>query len=169
MAYGYAHAHQRATAHQPAQPLAEPPPPPPFPERRRAPLSVHAAATLLYLGGLALILAAATTVFLMYGGDAAADVELPPRTREWLAELGLPTAAVLAVAGLFAYAVARRLQRGRRWARILVLVFCAVSLASNLFSLVTNGTAEVLSGLVLPVLYLVLLNTTAARRFFRGY
>ena len=48
-----------------------------------------------------------------------------------------------------------------------VLILSALSLAANVYTLVTTGVADPLTGLVLPILYLVLLNTRPAREWFR--
>jgi len=163
MAYGPGY------AYPPADPSPPPPPPPGFPARRRAPLGVHLVAVLLYLTGLTLLFAATGTVLLHYGDGRVAGNELPASTQEWISGFGLPIAALSAVVGLFALLLGRRVHRGRQWARIAVLGFSALSLVTNGYMLVTTGMADPLTGLVLPVLNLVLLNTGAARGYFRGY
>jgi hypothetical protein len=65
------------------------------------------------------------------------------------------------------------LHRGRQWARVFVLAVSAVAASATLYDGLAGSGARVnvLVGLVCPVLYLVLLNTPAARAWFarRGY
>jgi hypothetical protein len=137
----------------------------PAPEhvRRTAPPSVHLVALVGYLGGLALLAA----------GVAAAGGRWYVQDRlgvdvSGLTGTGLPTGALLVLGALLAFVLTRKLQRGRRWVRVLVLILAAASIANTLYvGLVTRGQANVLLGLVLPVIYAVLLNTTAARSWFR--
>jgi AcrR family transcriptional regulator len=93
--------------------------------------------------------------------------ELPESVRGAVTGAGIAIAALALVAGLIALSIGRRLHRGKRGARVLVLVLSALSLAFNIYALVTTGAADPLSGLVLPTLYLVLLNTRPARDWFR--
>jgi hypothetical protein len=143
------------------------PPPPPPPPRMRAPLGVHIVAVLQYVTGLVLLLAALAIGVVTFRDGRVGDTELPESVRSAVTGMGLAIAAFCAVLGLFALMIGRRLQRGRQWARLLVIVLSALSLAANVYSLVTTGLADPLSGLVLPSLYLVLLNTRAARDWFR--
>jgi hypothetical protein len=153
--YGEDHAGEHAEDH--AEPV-----------RRSAPASVHLVAMIGYLAGLALIAAGVGAWVFSLGGGQSLD---PGRYGQLVGELrrlGLPGGALLAFAGLLVMAVSRKVQRGRQWVRLLVVVLSALSIAGTLYDgLVGPGTTNVLLGLVLPVIYVVLLNTSAARSWFR--
>jgi len=155
------------------QPISEYPPtrpdlgqPWPQPEqaRRPAPGSVQIAVLLMYLVGLLSIGLGGLTVWIALGGTGDVPVKI--------ADVGLPAAAVAIFVGLFMMAIARKVQRGRQWARMFILALSAVSAVWTLYAgTVGPGQGNVLAGLVLPVVYLILLNTRAARSWFRdrGY
>jgi hypothetical protein len=128
---------------------------------------VHIVAVMQYLTGIVLILAAVAIGIVTFNDGRVGDTELPESVRGALTGAGIAIAALALVAGLIAIAIGRRVHRGKQWARVLVLILSAVSLAANVYTLVTTGVADPLSGLVLPTLYLVLLNTRAARDWFR--
>jgi hypothetical protein len=129
---------------------------------------VHLAAALLYITGLVLLFAAVAALVVRFDDSQVAGTYLPESASEWVRTLSLPIAALAAVGALAAIVIGRRVHKGRQWARLLVLVVSAVSLGLNGFMLFTAGFADPLTGLVLPVLYLALLNTRAARHFFAG-
>jgi hypothetical protein len=142
------------------------PQPEPQPSRRPAPGSVHATVIIMYLVGLVAIGSGALAIWIALRGTglvgSAGDLPVD------VAEVGLPTGAVAIFAGLFMMAIARKVQRGRQWARMFVLVLSVVSAAWTLYAgTVGPGQGNVLAGLVLPVVYLILLNTRAARSWFR--
>ena len=141
------------------------PPPPPAPPR--APVGVHIVAVLQYVTGIVLILAAVAIGIVTFNEGRVGDTELPESVRGAVTGAGIAIAALALVAGLIAISIGRRVHRGRQGARVLVLVLSALSLAANVYTLITTGVADPLSGLVLPTLYLVLLNTRAARDWFR--
>jgi hypothetical protein len=120
-----------------------------------------------YLTGIVLVFGAVAIGIVTFNDGRIGDTELPESVRGAVTGAGIAIAALCLVAGLIAISIGRRLHRGRQGARILVLVLSALSLAANVYSLVTTGVADPLSGLVLPTLYLVLLNTRAARDWFR--
>lgn len=146
--------------------------------RRSAPASVHVVAILQYLGGAVLLLGAGIVALVTYGvtrqyAGGAAELEAVVGV---VGGAGLAVAAVLGLAGLLTIMIGRKLQRGRQWARVLVLLVSATSLAWTLYAtffaaadgaVVAAERPDALSGLVLPLLYLVLLNTPAARSWFR--
>lgn len=148
----------------PADPYGPPPPPPAPP---RAPVGVHIVAVMQYLTGIVLILASVAIGIVTFNEGRIGDTELPESVRGAVTGAGIAIAALTLVAGLVAISIGRRVHRGKQWARVLVLILSALSLAANVYSLVTTGVADPLSGLVLPTLYLVLLNTRAARDWFR--
>jgi uncharacterized membrane protein YhaH (DUF805 family) len=130
---------------------------------------VHIVAVLQYVTGVVLILAAGVIGVITFNDGRIGDTSVPESIRGAVTGLGLAIAALALVAGFIALSIGRRLHRGRRGARLLVLVLSAVSLGINVYTLVTTGVADPLSGLVLPTSYLVLLNTPPVRAWFRRY
>jgi hypothetical protein len=130
--------------------------------RRSAPAPVHAVALLLYLGGL--ILFALAVVAATGGSLFDQGLDQVPAVGG-----GLPLAAIYGFIGLFMLAIGRKVQRGRGWARVLVILLSLVSVAVTLYTgfRSPDGTSNVLLGLVFPVLYLILLFTPSARSWFR--
>lgn len=122
------------------------------------------------LGGTVAVLAAGWIALATLGGPEYTDgIHLPPGGAELLSRAGWPVGVALAVGGFLAIGLARQLQRGRQWARVLLTVASATNLLATLY-LDLTGTAPVnaLLGVVLPVLCLVALNTGAARSWFRS-
>jgi hypothetical protein len=162
--YGYGTAQYPAyPGYGPPGPTGGPPGPPPPPPRRSAPAVVHLVAVLYYVSGLVLLLGAVAIGLVTFGDRQVAGYDLPAFVDSYGLELG----ALAAFLGLVALLLGRRLQRGRQWARMFVLGLSVLSLGANLWTLFTTGTAEPLTGLVLPILSLILLNTTVARTWFR--
>jgi hypothetical protein len=142
-------------------------PEPAEPARRSAPASVHAVAVMQYLGGLVLVVLGAIAAADSLGGGRYLD-GAPVATD--VRGAGLSVGAVFVFGGLLALVIGRKVQRGRQWARVLVLVLSGVSVIATLYTgLVRDGEPNALTGLVVPVIYLVLLNTTAARSWFRSH
>ena len=133
------------------------------PRRYSAPPSVHVVAILQYLVGAGLLAVAALIALTVTGSRRVDDVPV-----EYVRHAGLAVAAVFAFGALFVTVIGRKLQRGRQWARVLTLLLSGVALAGTLFNglVGTGDRTNVLGGLVLPVLYLILLNTRAARSWF---
>jgi hypothetical protein len=139
------------------------------PVRRSAPASVHVVALILYLGGLALLAVGALMALLALGGGRYVDGRLGPAVPA-VADGGLPTGAVLAFAGLVTLVIGRKVQRGRQWARVFVLMLSVLSIAVTLYNgLVVGRSTNALFGLVFPVMYVVLLDLPAARSWFRSH
>jgi hypothetical protein len=138
--------------------------------RPTAPPSVHIVALFQYLGGLLTLLAAAAVVVLTVGGRRAFDeqrIQIPDAVQQGLTGLGVVIAVALGIVALLWLVIARKLQTGRQWARITVLVLSLLSVAGTGYDVWRFGDRQALGGLILPVLYLVLLNTRAARSWFR--
>lgn len=154
---------------QPPDFYGPPPPAPPQYGMRGAPAGVHIVAIMQYVTGLVLILAAGVIGVLKFNDGRIGDTQVPESIRGAVTGFGLPIAALGLIAGFIAISIGRRIHSGRRGARILVIVLSAVSLGLNIYTLVTKGAADPLSGLVLPVIYLVLLNTPPVRAWFRRY
>lgn len=152
----------------PYQPQPMWPAPAPYPVRRSAPASVHLLAFPLYLGTLLFALAAGSIGVLTATGHLDSG-ELSGYPADELTVLGIVGASVFGVVALFHLLLGRALQRGRQWARVLMLVFAVFGLlgaAANVV-LVTGDLTLSLIGLVGPVLTILLLNTRAARSWFR--
>jgi uncharacterized membrane protein len=156
MTYGYA---QPQYAAYPAVPAVQP--------RPSAPPSVHVVAILHYLGGLLQLAAAAGLVALVAGGVLAdRRTFVSPAHAEQFVYLG---AAALGLFGLVTIMLGRKLQRGRQWARVLMIVGTLIGIAGGVATTVHSGDIRTASSLLFPVLYLLLLNTRAARSWFRWH
>jgi hypothetical protein len=63
--------------------------------------------------------------------------------------------------------IARALQRGQQWARVTVLMLSVLAIAGTGYNAWRLQYPPALAGVVLPLLYLLLLNTRKARSWFR--
>jgi hypothetical protein len=140
--------------------------------RATAPTSVQVVALFQYLGGLLALLAATGVVLLIYGRGRVIDeqrVQIPETVRRQFVEgqAGLVMAVATAVVALMWLIIARSLQRGRQWARITVVMLCVLSIAATGYDAWRLRDGQLLVGLPLPLLYVLLLNTRAARSWFR--
>jgi hypothetical protein len=140
--------------------------------RATAPASVHLVALLQYVAGLLILLGAAGIVLVLYGHGRILDqrrIQVPPALRERIAagQAGWVIAGGLAVVALMWLIIARSLQRGQQWARLTVLTLSVASIAVTGYDAWRFQDSPALVGLALPVLYLLLLSTRAARSWFR--
>jgi hypothetical protein len=141
------------------------------PARRSAPPSVHVIALLQYLSGFGALVTAAIIGYFAY----AASQETPHPSADIISPEGAMrlfglAAAVIAVVGLITVFLGRKLQRGRQWARVLVLILNVLSIAGVVASIAILGAAQTWGvGAIYPVLCMVLLNTRAARSWFRWH
>lgn len=136
--------------------------------RRTAPPGVHVIAVLQYLGGLAAL--AAGTLFgylaVVSARDAQTENDFFDPTTVAIA-FGV-MAAVLAASGLIAILLGRTVQRGRQWARVVVLMLSLLSAISIVGCVVLYQTGIwTVIGVAYPALCAGLLNTPAARSWFR--
>jgi uncharacterized BrkB/YihY/UPF0761 family membrane protein len=137
--------------------------------RRSAPASVHIVALFQYLGALLTLAAAALAAMIARGATRGAPLDrVPANIRTGLTGAGLVIAVTLGVLGLLWLLVARKLQRGRPWARFTVVALSLLSIAGTGYNYWLGRQPDVLAGLALPLLYLTLLSTHAARAWFRG-
>ncbi|GIJ52019.1 hypothetical protein Val02_89050 [Virgisporangium aliadipatigenens] len=143
-------------------------PPPPPPGYGPAPAAVRIVAWLYYIAGLVLIFGGFAAGVVGVGADDLA-ASLPFEVREAVQGYGIAIAALMVFSGFLAIGLGRRLRRGKRWARMFVLVLSVLSLAGTVVSVARTGQGEPLSGVVLPVLNLILLNVPAARAWYRRY
>ena len=150
----------------------------PYPVRHSAPASIHTVAIIQYIGGFFALLAAGLLALVAFGGASRYSSEID-RYGD-LSRTGLTTVATLfgvmagivAVVGLIAIWLGRKLQRGRNWARIILIILNVLSVAGTAYNVVTNQTVDItLGGVIIPVLCLILLNTRAARSWchYRTY
>lgn len=136
--------------------------------RASAPASIQTVAILQYLGGL-VVLAGAVLFALL----AAKAVQLPSNpANQFVAadaesRLFVVGAVFLGISGLVAIVLGRKVQRGRNWARWILVLLSVLSLVSTVYQSYQLGDSRYYGGLVLPVLYLILLNTRAARSWCR--
>jgi hypothetical protein len=160
---GEHHGPQEATAMYPGYYGQYPPAYPYRPARTSAPVSVHLAAFVLYLSGL-LVLLAAAAVYAVTRGAAGTAGAVPAE----VSRAGVPAAIALALYALCWLFVGRKVQRGRQWARVLVLVLSVLSVVGGVVEVLRTGASGLTVGqFVVPVLLVLLLNTTAARSWFR--
>jgi hypothetical protein len=136
--------------------------------RRSAPASVHVVALFQYLGALATLAVAVVVALIARGvaGSLPTD-RLPDGVRTGLTGGGLVIAVTLGVLGLCWLLVARKLQRGRQWARVTVLALSVLSIAGTAYDYWSGRRLGILVGLALPLLYVLLLSTRRARSWFR--
>ena len=140
--------------------------------RATAPASVHLVALFQYVGGLLTLLASTGVVLLVYGRGKVLDeqrIRIPETMRRQIVQgqAGLVMAIGLAIVALMWLIIARSLQRGGQWARITVLMLSVLSIAATGWDAWRFQNGRVLAGVALPLLYLLLLNTRAARSWFR--
>lgn len=136
--------------------------------RRAVPAPVVLIAAVQIIGGTIAVLAAGWIALATLGGPAYTEgINLPPGVPDRLGRIGGVVGGGLALGGLVAIGLARKLQRGRQWARVVLIVASAVDLVVTLYlGLRGAGSANALFGVVVPVLYLIALNTTAVRAWF---
>lgn len=132
------------------------------------PAGVQVIALLQYLGALLVIAAAALATLIARGVTRYAIVEsIPLPVRQGVAGGGLVIPITLAVLGVFWFVIAHNLELGRQWARTTVLMLSVLVAAGIGYDAWWSRSPKVLVGLALPLLYLMLLNTRAARAWFR--
>jgi len=145
----------------------------PYPMRTSAPVSLHVVAIFQYLGGLVSL--AGATVLGLAAVDAFPRLEYQLGVSTYTtrpADITVIVAvvcAVLALVGIVAIVLGRKVQRGRNWARIVLTGLNVLSIAATVFQIVGTGdrSAPTLVGLAFPVLFVLLLNTRAARSWCR--
>jgi len=167
MSYGYGQPQYAAYA----------PPPPAYGHagRRSAPPGVHVLAILQYLAGLVTLGVAALFAWaaIVVANGTYEDISGTPIADDLIDSEGAAVvlgviAGVVALFGLITILLGRKLQRGRQWARVIVLMLSILSLASVAASVALTQQIDVsIASVAYPVLCLILLNTGAARSWFR--
>jgi mannose/fructose/N-acetylgalactosamine-specific phosphotransferase system component IIC len=140
--------------------------------RSTAPPSVHVVALLQYVSGLVTLLAAGAVAVLTFAGRQAFDdrrIQIPAEVERGLTGAGAIIAGALGFVALLWLVIARKLQRGRQWARVTVVVLSLLSIAATTYDVWRLGDRQLLPSLALPVLYVLLLNTRAARSWFKAH
>lgn len=141
----------------------------PLPVRSSAPVSLHLVAIAQYLGGLlslamaAMLGLAAANLFprLEYAVGASTYTNRPADVTPLVAVV----CAVFTLVGLAAIVLGRKVQRGRNWARLVLTVLNVLSAAGAAWQAyqLSDWSAPAVTAIAVPVLFLVLLNTRAAR------
>ncbi|GAA2365116.1 hypothetical protein [Dactylosporangium salmoneum] len=145
----------------------------PYPVRSSAPISLHVVAIFQYLMGLA-VLAGATLMALALANVAPkwefhTGNDVYTTRPEMLTTATYVVVGAVAAIGLAFIVLGRKVQRGRNWARVLLTVLNAVSIAGGVWQGYTSGapyTATLMS-IAFPLLFVILLNTRAARGWCR--
>jgi hypothetical protein len=140
--------------------------------RARAPASVHLVALTQYVIGLLGLLAAAGVILLLYGHGRLVDeqrMRVPAAVLHRIeqAQAGLVMAVATGVIALMWLIIARALQHGQQWARVSVLLLSLLAIAGAGYDAWRLHYPPALVGAALPLLYVLLLNTRAARSWFR--
>lgn len=140
------------------------------PAHRSAPVSVHFIAILYYLGGAIYLLAAAGAGLIAASGRLdQLDTSRVQISQDERVVATVTAVAVLAVLGLITIWFGRRLQLGRQWARVLLMTLLVLSVAAIAAATWMAQDPTVLIALVQPAFYLMLLNTRAARSWFKHH
>jgi hypothetical protein len=135
-------------------------------------------AIIQYIGGLLALAMAALLALVAFGGASRYSDDI--NRYGDLSRTGITTiatlfgvmAAIVAIVGIIAIWLGRKVQVGRNWARIILIVLNVLSLAGTAYNVFTTRTVDVtISGVILPALCLILLNTRAARSWchYRTY
>lgn len=141
----------------------------PYPMRTTAPISLHVVAVFQYLGGL--ITLAIGAMFALAAADLFPRFEYASGIDTWTNRPATITpvvaviVAVFAFVGLTAIVLGRKVQRGRNWARVLLTALNVLSIAGTVWQGYTTGDmySSTLAAIALPLLFVILLNTRAAR------
>ncbi|MEJ3745256.1 hypothetical protein WEI85_18430 [Actinomycetes bacterium KLBMP 9797] len=80
---------------------------------------------------------------------------------------GWPRVAIYLPIALAYLWLARKIQLGRPWARIVLMVLCGLGAVKAAVILVGDDVFGALSALAWPVVYAILVNTASARAWFR--
>ncbi|MFI5909692.1 hypothetical protein [Dactylosporangium sp. NPDC051541] len=137
------------------------------PYRSTAPISLHVVAIFQYLGGVLLLGAAA--LMALAAARVGPAVELPTGngmfTARTFTTAGYVVAGTVALFGLIALVLGRKLQNGRNWVRVLLTLLNGLSVAGGVYQGYITGApyAATLVSVAFPLLFVILLNTRAAR------
>ncbi|GAA3289675.1 hypothetical protein Dvina_14280 [Dactylosporangium vinaceum] len=139
----------------------------PYPVRSTAPISLHVVAMFQYLGGVLFLGAAA--LMALAAAKVGPSWQLPAGNEVFNARTVTTAAYVMAgtvaLIGLIALILGRKLQNGRNWVRILLTLLNGLSIAGGVYQGYISGApyATTLISVAFPLLFVILLNTRAAR------
>ena len=141
----------------------------PNPARTTAPVSLHLVAVFQYLGGLLLLAFAAMLALAAIG--LFPRMEMVTGDTTWTNRPGAITVVtavvctVIGTVGLAAIVLGRKVQRGRNWARIVLTALNVLSIAGAAWQAYAGGypLGSTLAAIAAPALFVLLLNTPAAR------
>ncbi|WP_432989119.1 hypothetical protein [Dactylosporangium sp. CA-233914] len=145
----------------------------PYPVRTTAPISLHVVAIFQYLGGLLLLGSAALLALALArvapDWDYRVGNDVFTTRPEMITTATYAIIGTLALGGLVAMVLGRKLQRGRNWVRILLTLLNGLSVAGGVWQGYTTGAPYLatLMSVAFPLLFLILLNTRAARSWCR--
>jgi hypothetical protein len=143
------------------------------PYRTTAPLSLHVVALFQYLGGVLTLALGALLALAVF--RVVPELQLHSGVDTWTTRphditvaTGIVCGTVMLV-GLVAIVLGRKVQRGRNWARIVLTLLNALSVLGGVWQGYTTGApyASTLLSIAFPLLFLILLNTRAARSWCR--
>ena len=157
-----------AYAYQPQQAWQQP-----YPLRGTAPISLHVVAVFQYIGGLLTLALGALSALAVF--RIMPELQLHTGADTWTTrphDITIATGIVcgsIMLVGLIAIVLGRKVQRGRNWARVVLTLLNALSVLGGLWQGYTSGSAyaSTLLSIAFPLLFLVLLNTRAARSWCR--
>ena len=107
----------------------------------------------------------AMTILLCVGGGLTIVNALAQSDSSSFVDTSLPSWSYV-LYGLISIALGLAIRRRQRWARVIVLVLCGIGVALALIRLGGSGIAATVNALAWPVVYVLLLNTDSARRWF---
>ncbi|WP_433086375.1 hypothetical protein ACQP1P_13070 [Dactylosporangium sp. CA-052675] len=145
----------------------------PHPVRTTAPISLHIVAIFQYLGGVLMLGAAALLALAAARIAPAWDLRMGGDTFTTRPEaLTVATYTVIGTAalmGLVAIVLGRKLQNGRNWVRVLLTLLNGLSVLGGVYQGYVTGApyAATLMSVAFPLLFVILLNTRAARGWCR--
>src|SRR5919198_3161329 len=105
---------------QPYQPAYQP--------RSSAPFSVHFVAFFIYLGGVFVLLGALGVGAVALGATQLPTDQIPEQYRNAITGVGVGVAVVLLLFSFLYFLIARKLQTGRQWARVIVLILSVLGI-----------------------------------------
>src|SRR5919198_222812 len=136
---------------QPYQPAYQP--------RSSAPFSVHFVAFFIYLGGVFVLLGALGVGAVALGATQLPTDQIPEQYRNAITGVGVGVAVVLLLFSFLYFLIARKLQ---------IVAVVSMSGGGDVGDQVrTSAIVAAGASLIGPVLFTVLLNTSAARSWFR--
>ncbi len=156
------------------QPPAQPAPYYPAPQRHR-PLGVTIMAILEILGGLgALVVSLAMFVVAALATSQEIINQLGPDVPQWIIDAAPALFAVLGavflIIALVSFLLAWGFLRGKRWARMVGIVFAAISIIMNvataIISLNAIGLATLGFSVIIPVVIILYLMMPSAKAWF---